>query len=184
LKDIQIISEILDGNKNRYSEIMEKYHKEVFKYTFNIIGDYQLTEDITQEVFFKIYQNLDRYDNSRASFRTWMYRITSNYVLNYIKSKKYKEFYQSVEINEDLIKSNDDIEDNIEKDEKIRQVLEVMNRILKPKHYQIMSLHFFSDLSVKEISKTMEIPEKTIYKAINSSIQKIKKEVDLDDEVE
>jgi RNA polymerase sigma factor (sigma-70 family) len=113
-----------------------------------------------------------------------MYRITSNYVLNYIKSKKYKEFYQSVEINEDLIKSNDDIEDNIEKDEKIRQVLEVMNRILKPKHYQIMSLHFFSDLSVKEISKTMEIPEKTIYKAINSSIQKIKKEVDLDDEVE
>jgi len=52
-----------------------------------------------------------------------------------------------------------------------------MKQVLSIKHQHIVSLHYFSGLTVKEISETMTIPEKTIYKALKTSIEKIKKEV-------
>ncbi len=177
MNDIEIIKKILNGEKDLFAELMKKYHNELFKYVYNMLGEYTETEDLLQEIFFKLYKNLKKYDSQKAAFRTWMYRISKNYLLNYLKSKKYRERQKVFEYDDKLNSGDEDLVENAINDERIHLILKTMEKLLKPKHYEIMHLHYFSNLSVKEISETLNIPDKTIYKAIKSSIEKIKKEV-------
>ena len=181
--DIDIIEKILDGKNDYFSVLMKKYHNEIFKYVYNILGNYETTEDILQEIFLKTFKNLKKYNSSKASFRTWLYRISTNHTLNFLKSKDYKNNNVNSIYEEATIKSDSSIEEDIVKEEKINQVKKLINKLLKPKHQQIMFLHYFSGLTVKEIGETTDIPEKTIYKAIKTSIEKIKKEVAIYEQV-
>ncbi|MDT8336521.1 MAG: RNA polymerase sigma factor [Candidatus Izemoplasmatales bacterium] len=177
MNDNELIKKILDGDKDLYAKIMDKYHNELFKYVYNMVNNYNETEDLLQEIFFKLYKHLKKFDSSKASFRTWMYRVSKNYVLNYLKSSKKRMSNVSVEYNDDINQASENIEEQAVNDEKINLILKAMEKLLKPKHYEIMHLYYFSNLTVKEISETLEIPDKTVYKAINTSIEKIKKEV-------
>jgi RNA polymerase sigma-70 factor (ECF subfamily) len=175
--DIDIIKEILNGKNDYFSVLMEKYHNEIFKYVYNILGNYETTEDLLQEIFLKTYKNLKKYNSSKASFRTWLYRIATNHTLNFLNSKDYKNNHVNSIYEESSLGSKGNIEEDIVKEEQINQVKKVIEKLLKPKHQEIMYLHYFSGLTVKEIGESTSIPEKTIYKAIKTSIEKIKKEV-------
>ncbi len=179
--DNQIIENVLSGKKDYFSILMEKYHNEIFKYVYNILGSYQTTEDLLQEIFLKVFKNISKFDSNKAAFRTWLYRIASNHTMNYLNSKAYRNKFTVSTYEEETIESNGNIEEDIVKDEKINQIKSLMDKLLKPKHKEIMYLHYFSGLTVKEIGETTDIPEKTIYKAIKTSIEKIKKEVALDE---
>lgn len=176
MDDKQVIIDILNGNRDRYSVLMDKYHNEIFSFVFNMLGNYQDTEDIVQEIFFKTYQALPKYNYKKAGFRTWLYRIASNHTINFLNLAHNR--YNSIsEVDVDLLMDDTNIEQEIIKDEQMNTILQAMKRILSTKHQNIVSLHYFSGLSVKEISEALEIPEKTIYKALKTSIEKLQKEV-------
>jgi len=178
LNDNELIEKILEGDKDLFSQIMNKYHNEIFKYVYNIVNNYNETEDLLQEIFFKLYKNLKKFDSKKASFRTWMYRVSKNYVLNHLKTAEVRFNRSALEYDDSINKSDEDIEERVVNDNRINQVLTVMKRLLSAKHFEIMHLHYFSNLTVKEISETLQIPDKTVYKAIKVSIKKIQKEVE------
>lgn len=180
IDDNKIITQVLDGKKDHYALLMEKYHNELFKYIYNLMGNYDTTEDLLQDVFIKIYKNLAKYDSDKATFRTWIYRIASNTSINYFKSKQNQNKYQTDLYEEGTSSSDLDIEEDLVKEEQLNQIREAIGKVLKPKHQEIMYLHYFSSLTVNEISETMNIPIKTIYKALKSSVEKIKMEVKID----
>lgn len=176
MEDNKIISNIISGKTDDFAILMNKYHNEIFSFVFNIVGQYQDTEDLLQEVFYKVYLSLKKYNPNKASFRTWLYKVTSNHVFNFMKSsQKTMSSFQEVDVS--LLKSSEDIELEVIKTEQIDQILMIMKKVLSPKHQRILMLYYFSKLSVKEISEVLKIPDKTIYKALRSSIEKIKKEV-------
>ncbi len=177
MEDFEIIKQVLEEDKNKYALLIDKYHNELFKYVYNMTNSYGETEDLLQEIFFKIYKSLKKYDRKKASFRTWMYRIAKNYVLNHLQSARVRLKNNTYEYDDNINKSKEDVEETAVKNDQITRILEVMRQVLSPKHYEIMHLHYFSNLTVKEISETLEIPDKTIYKAIKVSVEKIKKEV-------
>lgn len=177
MDDLVIIKRILAGNKAEYSLLMDKYYKEIFKYIYNLTNNYDTTEDLLQEIFFKVYKKLDKYDASKASFRTWLYRISSNYTLNHLKKKSNRLNKFTYEYDDSIKQSNVDVEEAVAKEKEINRIIKAMEKVLSPKHLKIMSLHYFSNLTPKEIAQTTNIPVKTIYKALKSSIEKIKKEV-------
>lgn len=178
----EIVIDIQSGEINKFRIIMDHYYKEIFKYVYNLVGDNITTEDLVHEIFIKVYKNIQKYNPDKASFRTWLYRISSNHVINYFNSKSYRQIQKSVELDFD-IKSNENILEGIIKKEKIDLIISIMHSCLKEKHLKIMNLHFFSGLSVNEISESLGIPQKTIYKVIKTSIVKIKKEVQLNGKI-
>lgn len=177
MNDHQIIENVLNGKKDQYALLMDKYHNEIFSYVYNIVNNYQTTEDLLQEIFLKTFRNLKKYNKDKSSFRTWLYRISNNHTINYLNSKSYKTHKVVAEYQDYNDPADEDIEASVVKEEQITKIVNAMKKVLKPKHQQIIALHYFSNLSVKEISEVTDIPEKTIYNAIKSSIQKIKKEV-------
>ena len=176
-EDVKIIHRILHGEKDLYAVLMEKYHNELFSYTYNLVGQVQTTEDLLQEIFLKLYRKLNKYNDKKASFRTWMYRIAHNDVINYLKSSKVHMHASNIE-EIDVLRDDEDIEEDLVREEKINLIIQAIEKRLKKKHRDIMYLHYFSGLSVKEVSEVLNIPDKTIYHAIDSSIAKIKEEVE------
>lgn len=177
MEDNIIIKEVLNGAKNQYNLLMDKYYNEIFKYVYNLIGDYEETFDLLQQIFLKIYKILKKYNSEKASFRTWMYRIVSNETINYLKSSSYKLNHNNEELNEEILSINENPESITIKDELINQVLDSMDKVLSKKHKEILQLYYFSNLSVKEINEVTDIPIKTIYKALESSLTKLRREL-------
>jgi RNA polymerase sigma-70 factor (ECF subfamily) len=174
--DNQVINDVLNGRTDQYALLMERYHNEMFSFVFRMVGQYQDTEDLVQEIFYKVYRKLNKYDDKKASFRTWLYRIASNHTINHLNSKRYKSHVDG-EVDTSLLASDDDVEAKTVKDDQLDRIVAAMKKVLIPKHQKIVALHYFSGLSVQEISETLEIPDKTIYKALKTSIEKIKEEV-------
>ncbi|QWB99401.1 RNA polymerase sigma factor [Mycoplasmatota bacterium] len=177
MDDALIIEKILASNKNEYALLMDKYYKELFKYIYNMTNNYETTEDLLQEVFIKVFNQLHKFNPDKASFRTWIYRISHHHTINFLKKKSNQLNLYTYEYDDSINQASEDVEEKTVKDEQINIIQKAMEKVLKPKHYEIMALHYFSDLSVKEISRTTGIPLKTVYKAIESSVKKIKKEV-------
>jgi RNA polymerase sigma-70 factor (ECF subfamily) len=177
MDDILLIKRILAGEKNDYALLIDKYYKELFKYIYNMTGSYEVTEDLLQEIYMKVYKNLHKYNEKKASFRTWLYRVSANHTYNYLNKKSTRLNSYTYEYDDSINQASEDIEENAIKDERLNLIIQAMEKVLSPKHYQIISLHYFSNLSPKEISESTNIPLKTVYKAIKSSIKKIKEEV-------
>lgn len=179
MRDNERIQNILNGDTNQFSFLMEKYHNEFFSYIYKITVNYETTEDLLQEFFLLSYNKLNKYNESLSSFRTWMYRVLSNFMINHLRKKKLD--YYNIENESDFDYITDDVEtveEHIVKDEQMRQIVSVMKDVLNVKQLRIMTLHYFGGLTPREISETTEIPLKTIYKSMKTSIEKIRKVVD------
>lgn len=175
--DNQLILNILKGNTNEYSHLMAKYHNEIYMYVFNIIGDVNYSDDVVQEIFIRIYKKLKYFDSNKASFRTWLYKVSYNYTINYLKSWNRRKSIEYISDQKDIIASNENIEENIIKDEQVIVVLKAIDKVLKQKAKKIIYLHYFSNLSPKEISEVSGFPVQTVYKSIQASLEKIRNEV-------
>lgn len=178
--DNQLILSIQNGNTDAYSILMNQYHDEIYKYVYNIIGDVNQSDDVVQEIFIRVFNKLNKYDPSKAGFRTWLYRVSHNYTMNFLKSWNKKRSMEVIDEKTEMLKSKENIEAKVIKEEQMNRVLCAINKVLKQKAKKIIYLHYFSDLSPKEISEVTGIPVQTIYKSIQSSIEKIRKEVLLD----
>lgn len=175
--DNQLILSIINGNTDAYSILMNQYHDEIYKYVYNIIGDVDHSDDVVQEIFIRVYKKLKTYDSSKAGFRTWLYRVSHNHTMNFLKSYNKKRSMELSNEQTDLLASNENIEAKLVKEEQLNRVIQAIETVLKQKAKKIIYLHYFSELSPKEISEVTGIPVQTVYKSIQSSIEKIRKEV-------
>ena len=85
--EAQWIAEARSGDKEAFSNLVEKYQRPVFNVCYRMLGTPTAAEDAAQEAFIRAYQALDRYDPKR-SFATWLLSIASNYCIDLLRKKK------------------------------------------------------------------------------------------------
>ena len=102
-------------------------------------------EDIVADVFLKVYKNLDRYDETKASLSTWIYTITKNTVINYFRSRKtHTELTDVMAENTETMYSPDVLDD-------LADALEYM----KPRDRDLIILHYYNGYTLKAIAEMM-----------------------------
>lgn len=84
---IDLIQKILKGDKRALGELLKQHQDYIFNIALKVLNDVQDAEDVTQEVLIKIVSNLAKFDETKAKFTTWVYRIAFNHTLNFRKSK-------------------------------------------------------------------------------------------------
>ena len=77
--------------KDDFKDIYQEYKNLVYNLSLSYVQNTADAEDITQEVFVKVYQNLHKYDPATASLKTWIYRITINQNLDFLKAQNTKK---------------------------------------------------------------------------------------------
>ncbi len=160
--------------------LMQRYEGKLMRYIYRITGlGREDIEDVLQEVFLKIYRNLNDFDTD-LKFSSWAYRITHNEAINYSKKRKGKETLSLETDNEDIISLIEVLESDVnvseevaKKDlgEKVRAVL--FN--LPVKYRDVLVLRFLEDKDYSEISDILKKPMGTVATLINRAKEQFKK---------
>lgn len=86
--DVQLMLEFQRGDKVSFEKLMDKYYKRVMNLVYRFVGNKDIAEDLTQDVFIKVYNSAYLY-KPKAKFQTWLYRITKNTCLNELRRRKH-----------------------------------------------------------------------------------------------
>src|SRR6476660_7477278 len=84
LTDIELIAGAVKGREDGFEELVRRYQRPIVGYVFRMLGDYDSSLDVTQEVFIKVYNSLARY-SSEYKFSTWLYRIAHNAAIDHMR---------------------------------------------------------------------------------------------------
>lgn len=179
LTDNELLKEIQKGELDKYSEVIQRYQGKLFAYLYRLIGDREEAEDLLQDVFIKVFKNLNNYDAERK-FSSWIYRIAHNEAVNHIKRKYLKKFISW----EDVVSSKDKLETSVEdspdsswmRRETVKEVDEAINK-LPIKYRQVLVLRYYSDKSYEEIGEILKKPVNTVGTLINRAKKKLYEEI-------
>ena len=85
--DFGVLRKAQKGDDRAFSIIVRAYQVPVFNYVLRLVGDRALAEDLTQEVFLRVYQGLPRF-SLRSKFTTWLFQVTKNRVLDELRASE------------------------------------------------------------------------------------------------
>lgn len=152
--DLSLINSYKTSKSNKIAnDIVNTYKKFVFATALRFVNDYDDADDITQEVFIKVLTSLHKFEN-KSSFKTWIYRITSNISINFLRKKKIRNFFSlnnSVS-EQDFISSDLTPEERLDKKE-LDSIFRKAIASLPEKQRETFALRYFDDLTYEEISQ-------------------------------
>ena len=102
-KDELLIEEAIKGNRNALNDLIQRHNNFIYNVALKMLGNPEDAKDLTQDILIKVITNLSRYDAKKAQFRTWLYRIAFNHILNYKKStpekniRNFQQFFSLIE---------------------------------------------------------------------------------------
>ncbi|OMF27592.1 RNA polymerase subunit sigma-70 [Paenibacillus sp. FSL H8-0548] len=152
--------------------LVSRYYKEMYSYTYRQTTNKQLSMDLTQDIFIHMLQSIGRYDGSRGMFRTWLYKLATNRIVDYYRSKYYSYARHTAPMEED-IQSNEDFTLEIEKKEQIEAVMQLVNQMDAVSQH-IFRLKFFAEYTFADIAPLLNMPESTVKTKYYAMIRKLK----------
>ncbi len=136
------------------------YGPELYGFAVNALGDRQLAEEVVQDVFTRIWRHADSFDPSRASFRTWIYGIARNAIID-LKRRQQVRPQLATHTTDDEHQEPGATDDSFERALLRWQVGAALER-LTPEHRQVIRLAHFQGLTLREISERTGIPLGTV----------------------
>ena len=179
--DSVLIDKAKNGNEGAFKILVNKYYPRVYASLFSFTKSKEDSEDLTQQTFIKVWQQLDSFRGDSAFF-TWVYRIAINLAKNFVVSSNYKKQKSNISmenINLDF-GSFDNVEEVIIHDESIEKISNFVNTL--PESLKTaFTLRESEGKSYEEISVITETPIGTvrsrIFRARESIIDYMKKEI-------
>jgi len=154
--------------------LISKYYDEIYIYAYKQTFDKELAMDLTQEIFISMLRSIELYDSSKASFRTWLYKIASNKIIDYRRSTQNREL--------PLIDAEDfDVPSEISF-EKAAENAELISRIEKyvssfdALTQEIFRLRVYADYAFAEIAAATQQPEASVKTRYYRLVKNIRKE--------
>lgn len=131
-------------------QIYRDYHGKVCGYIRSKINSFEDAEDLAADVFLKVYEKLDSFDESKASLSTWIFTITKNKLTDYFRTKKdYDEVPETYE-------ADTSVEDEVINADMLETLANALET-LDERERDIIILRFYSGKSLKEITEQMGI---------------------------
>ncbi len=154
--DLELVKEFQAGKVEAFNELVRRYQQKVYWIAHRIIGNHNDADDITQDVFVKVYKSLENF-RSESSFYTWIYRIASNMAISSIRRKKIInliKFDDAFSALNSIADENISALDNMELKEN-RILIEEAIAQLPPRQKKVFIMRYYDELPYEEISKIL-----------------------------
>jgi RNA polymerase sigma-70 factor (ECF subfamily) len=165
--DSSLVIETLNGDREAFGMLVERYERQIFNLAFRICGDYEDAMDVTQTVFVKAFERLRTFDPSRKFF-SWLYRMGVNESLNQVKRQS-----RIVRVEFDPPSRSPGPEQQVIREQADGLVQSALRRLGEDYRVVIILRHFV-DLSYSQIADVLAIPEKTVKSRLYSARQRMK----------
>lgn len=163
-----------------FLHIMNRYQAKLLYYIKRISGlSNDEAEDVLQDVFIKIYQNLNDFDTD-LKFSSWAYRITHNQVISNFRKIQARPQNAGIDLNDDSLRglaADLDIEGKIDNSLLREKINKILNN-LEYKYKEVLILKFFEEKDYKEISDILKKPMGTVASLMNRAKIKFREEMD------
>lgn len=150
------------------AELYTKYQKKVLSYLNGKVNNITLAEDLCADVFLKVYEKLDTFDEEKASISTWIFTITRNLLTDYFRTRKVYD-----EIPEELSDSSS-IEENLCNEEMLDTLATALEK-LDERERDIIIFHYYSGMTLTAIAERMGISYAYVKVLHNKALSNMKK---------
>lgn len=178
----QRIKQVLRGDQNAFSEIVEMYKDKVYQLCYRMLGNRHEAEDMAQEAFLRAFVNISKFNQTRK-FSTWLYRIATNLCIDRIRKKK-PDYYLDAEVSgTDGLTMYSQVAADVARPEDEVESLELQDTIQKeilklPEKYRtVIVLKYIKELQLQEISNILDIPLGTVKTRIHRGREALKKQL-------
>lgn len=155
------------GDTDAFEQLVEMHSSRIYSIALRMVGNPVDAEDLAQEAFLRIWRGLEGF-NMDAKFSTWVYRLTTNVCIDYLRKEKKNNnvplFTEDDEGEETELQIPDQRyspEQKMEQEQLLRSVEQAMNS-LDPQYRQILTLRELGGLSYDEISRQLDLKEGTV----------------------
>ena len=176
--DVALIQRILTGDENAFASLVRKYQRQVHAFARRKIGDFQIAEDITQETFLQVYQKLETLDDPTL-FSQWLYTIANHLCIAWFRQNRLQteplEDVCILGIEREPYSRYVASEQTKIAAEAQRDLVEKLLRKLKESDREVITLHYFEEMTSSEIGELLGVSENTIKSRIRRARQHLKK---------
>jgi RNA polymerase sigma factor (sigma-70 family) len=151
--DSELIRQFKNGDIKGYNEIVRKYQQQVYWVIRKIVQDHDDTDDITQEVFIKVYSALKEFREESNLF-TWLYRIATNYAINHTRKVKVRNTV-SVELVVEQVETGEKNAGELMDEQSRRKILEQAIETLPPQQRAVFNMRYYDELPYDEIANIL-----------------------------
>lgn len=165
------------GDPVAWEELVRQYNRRIYNICYRFTGSPDEAEDLTQEVFVRMFRTLDSYDQDKAAFMTWVTTMTRNLLVDNFRKTKYDRASDSLESSvgndEDGPTLGERIQDTAQTpDEKLhsRETKEMVHAALQklsPELREAVILRDLQDMDYRDIATVLKVPEGTVKSRIN-----------------
>jgi RNA polymerase sigma-70 factor (ECF subfamily) len=163
--DSDLVLRAIAGREDGFEELVRRYQRPIAAYVYRMVGDYDSALDLTQEVFIKVYNSLERY-RSEYKFSTWIYKIAHNAAVDHLRrySTREQSLVSDCEGTQyDLpIESNRPTPEQESERRERRAEIEAVVDQLPPAYRELVVLRHSHDLSYDEIAEVTALPLGTV----------------------
>lgn len=151
--DNDLIRRTLGGERNAFQALYERYKDKVFATVFRIVGNREEAVDVTQDVFVKVYRDLNSF-KFESKFSTWLYRIAVNFSINKVhEAERHGRIHHQIALETESARTERDIP---------REKIQASIARLNPKLRTVIVLRYLQDLSYDEIAEVLDISVGTV----------------------
>ncbi len=177
--DEELLSLYKEGNKEHFETIIARYIGAIYNFTKRT-GAKEEADDVTQEIFLKVWKNIGKFDADKASFKTWIFTIARNTVTDFLRKKKNISFADLEGEDEDFSFSETISDENLLPDEMLQKLQdeELLKSCLDtlPLAYQgVLSLYYQEDMTFDEIGKVLGKPLNTVKSQHRRAVLELRK---------
>jgi RNA polymerase sigma-70 factor, ECF subfamily len=164
------------------STLYDRYNRTVYAVGLKILGERSLAEELVQDVFLKLWRSSSTFDPSRASFSTWLYRVTRSAAIDLHRKRAHKvhpipDGESHVLAARDLSATPQEVVDESWLSWRVSRALEVLDT----PHREVIELAYFGGLSQREISERTGVPLGTVKSRTASAFKRLRGELTIQD---
>ena len=183
LLEPQLVKLILKGDQLAFAELVELYQEKLYHMAYRMLNNKQEAEDVVQETFLRVYNNLYRYDENQK-FSTWIYRIATNLCIDLLRKRKLVYSLDAESSDYEGLDGYSMIPSDHRTPESELLISETQSIIhkaieqLPPKYKSVMVLRYIHELSLQEVGDILDMPVTTIKTRVHRGREYLRKKLE------
>ena len=166
-----------DTKSYAFNQLVRKYQQKVYWHVRKMVIDHDDADDLTQETFVKVWQNLEKFKGESQLF-TWIYRIATNECLTFLKKKKTKFFLPIGDVSKELLRKLE-TSDYISGDEIAIKLQKALLK-LPEKQRLVFNMKYYDDMKYEEISEILGTSVGALKASYHHAVKKIEEYMEQD----
>jgi RNA polymerase sigma-70 factor (ECF subfamily) len=168
--DAQIVERCLSGDETAWEDLVKQHTRRVYSICYRFVGNDTEAQDLTQDVFLRVFKSVKSFRAGEGSFTVWLTRLTRNLLIDHYRRSKQDRATDSIEDQLPMMEEKTAIESRTDSMLAGREASEALQGALKklsPELRETVILRDLEELEYREIAQVLNVPEGTVKSRLN-----------------